>query len=440
MKKIKKLCMVIFLVLAFGFIITSPLTICYADTNKNYYTVYEGETKDKVLFLKGDDVSEGDKYLSKENNLYEIVKVDDDEKFAYTKFLQKEELPKYNVKARASTKTTSLSYGEEIYALARPYILAKPLVQAKKSNDSKVKLATKISENYGDSKKSRDIARAESKKKVGIYHTHNDESYYTPDGVDSVYGKGGIHDVGKALKENFTKLDIQAEYREDLHLPHNSGAYTRSQVTASALLNSGVDAIFDIHRDSTKRSEYLTTVGGEQMSSVRMVVGSASANYEENKNFAYAIKGYADEVYPGFIKDIYIGKGNYNQQLSTRAMLFEMGCENIEKDLAIKSTSVLAKVLDVVLYGTDGASESSLNDVDLVSDTGEKSVITGLVGASSKAGVNSNQTLYVLLGVLGVVVLTITIVLVCSKKARYKVGRFFSEMFAGIFGKKKRNN
>ena len=30
------------------------------------------------------------------------------------------------------------------------------------------------------------------------------------------------------------------------------------------------------------------------------------------------------------------------------------------------------------------------------------------------------------------------IVLAASKKARYKVGRFFSEMFAGVFGKKKK--
>ena len=169
-----------------------------------------------------------------------------------------------------------------------------------------------------------------------------------------------------------------------------------------------------------------------------MVVGAASANYEENKNFAYTIKGYADEVCPGFIKDIYIGKGNYNQQLSTRAMLFEMGCENIEKELAIKSTETLAKVIDVVLYGSENASDLSLGDVDLVSDNGQKSVITGIVNSdSNKGGVNSNSTLWVILGTIGAVLLVLTIVLLCSKKARHKVGKFFSEMFAGIFGKKK---
>lgn len=384
-----------------------------ADTTKTYYTVYDGETKNNVLFLKGDDVNVGDKYLSKDNNLYEIVKVDDSEKIAYTKFLRKEELPKFNVKAKQSAVANS-------------------------NKKSGLKLASVYNVKALNSTDAINIAYAKANKKVGLYHTHNDESYFTPDGVDSVYGKGGIHDVGKAIKDNLTKLGVEVNYREDLHLPHNSGAYTRSQVTAVALLDSGVDAIFDIHRDSTKRSEYLTTVNGEKMSSVRMVIGVASANYEENKNFAYTIKGYADEVYPGFIKDIYIGKGNYNQQLTPRAMLFEMGCENIEKDLVIKSTSNLAKIIDVVLYGTKDASDLSLSDVDLVSDNGETSVITGIVNSSSNGDkVNSNHTLWVVLGMIGVVLLVLGIVLICSKKARYKIGRFFSEMFAGIFGKKK---
>ncbi len=368
-----------------GFVFMNQQVICcsfaLAETAK-YYTVYTDEEKTKVLFLRGDEISAGDNYLSKDNKYYEIVSVDEKTKTAIAKFVRDEEMPKYNVK--------------------------------KKSTMSSAKAATS--------------------KKVGVYHTHNDECYYTPDGIDSVYGEGGIHDVGKAFCENLNKLGISIVYREDLHLPHNSGAYTRSQVTANALLDEGVDGIFDLHRDSTKRSEYLTTVDGQQMSSIRMVVGSASANFEENKNFAYNIKAYADEVYPGLIKDIYFGKGNYNQQLTTRAMLFEMGCENIQKDLVIKSTPYLARVLDVVLYGSSSASEESVAEIEM-QENGEQ--IAGLVGDVSGSNVNSNQTLFVVLGIVGASVLILTIVLLSSKKARYKVSRFFSEMFAGIFGKRK---
>ena len=370
----------IFFALSILFFPGSKITAHAYDTAKTYYTVYADEEKSKVLFLKGEDINVGDKYLSHENDLYEIKTVDEKNKTAVAEFLKKENLPKCNFKAKKNSNTAS----------------------------------------------------AASKKKVGVYHTHNDESYYTPDGVDSVYGAGGIHDVGKALVKNFNKLGIETVYREDLHLPHNSGAYTRSQVTASAILNEGVDGIFDIHRDSTKRDYYVTKINGEEMSAIRMVVGAASANYEENKNFAYTIKSYADEVYPGLIKDIYIGKGNYNQQLSTRAMLFEMGCENIEKDYAIKSTEYLAKTLDVVLYGSYGASKASLEDVSLDGGNGD---VIGLV--SDKGNGGSNNTLWIVLGVVGSVILVLSLILIFSKKARYAVGRFFSEMFAGIFGKKK---
>ena len=115
---------------------------------------------------------------------------------------------------------------------------------------------------------------------------------------------------------------------------------------------------------------------------------------------------------------------------------------NIEKDLVLKSTEYLAKTLDVVLYGSSEASESSIADVDLSDESGNASVIegVGVSGVTSNSSVNSNKTLIITLSVIGVVLLTIILVLVFSKKARYKIGRFFSEMFAGLFGKKKRQN
>lgn len=370
---------------------TMIMPITYADEINTYYTVYDYSNKDKVVLRKGGEVENGDLYLSADNKLYEICGVDDNTKTAYAKYIKDEELPEYNI---SSVYENTL-------------------------------------------KNAKDIASAKSSKYVGVYHTHNDESYYTPDGVDSVYGEGGIHDVGARLVSNFNSLGIKTEYSTSLHLPHNSGAYSRSQVTAKALLDKGVDAIFDIHRDSTPRSEYLTTVNGSTMSKVRMVIGSANQNYQENKNFAYSIKAYADKVYPNFIKDIYMGGGNYNQQLSGFAMLFEMGCENIEKEYVLNSCQPLAKTLDVVLYGSEQASQASLNDVNLSGGDGTATVIAGLSNSGSGA---SWTSLWVVLAVIAISAITIGITCIFSKKARYKVARFFSEMFAGMFGKKKIEN
>lgn len=354
---------------------------------QSYYTIYDYNDKKSVILIRGEGVESGDKYISSDNKLYEIVDVNETKKIGYAKFEKDVEMPKYNVKPKNEQVKT---------------------------------------------------AKAKNSKTVGIYHTHNDESYLDVDGTDSVYGKGGIHDIGEVLKSSFEKLGINVVYSEDLHLPHNSGAYTRSQVTASTILqNNNVQGIFDIHRDSTPRSEYITTVNGTPMTKVRMVIGAANANFDENQKFAYAIKGYADSAYPGFIKDIYIGKGNYNQQLSPRAMLFEFGCKKIEKQYAMNSAPVLAKVLDVVLYGSENASEESMSDVTLVGDDGQVSenvVIQGLAYESSSASLG---TLWTVLGAIGFYGLVLGLLCVFNREIRYKTGRFFSETFVGLFGKKK---
>ncbi|MBQ9790345.1 MAG: stage II sporulation protein P [Clostridia bacterium] len=354
----------------------------------SYFTIYDAEDKTKVVLTKGEGVEAGDKYISSDNKMYEIVEVDEKNKVGFAKFEKNVEIPKYRVKPRASAAIS--------------------------------------------------MASAKTDKAVGIYHTHNDESYLDADGTDSVYGKGGIHDIGKKLKSSFESLGVSVAYSENLHLPHNSGAYTRSQVTASSLLsNNNIQGLFDIHRDSTPRSEYITKVNGTPMTKIRMVVGSANANFEENQNFAYAIKGYADAAYPNFIKDIYIGKGNYNQQLTPRAMLFEFGCEKIEKEYALASAPVLAKVLDVVLYGSENASNESMADVTLVDDNGNPSesvVIQGLAYESSTASLG---TLWAVIGALGFYALILGIVCLASREARFKTKRFFSETFAGLFGKTK---
>ena len=155
-----------------------------------------------------------------------------------------------------------------------------------------------------------------------------------------------------------------------------------------------------------------------------MVVGSANSNFAENKEFAYSIKAYADKVYPGLIKDIYMGKGNYNQQLLSRGMLFEFGSENVEKELCQRSTLPLAKVLDVVMYGTSGANVRSVADVS-GSNEGEAAVVTGIVYKQSTASVSF---IWILLGSIVFYFAVLGIVCIFSKTARYKTARFFKEL------------
>ena len=195
-------------------------------------------------------------------------------------------------------------------------------------------------------------AVSSSRRAVALYCTHSDESYEPTDGDASVTPRGGIYDVAESLKANLEAQGITVYYDDSTHLPHDNGAYRRSRATAEGLLKNGVDAIFDVHRDGIPDpDQYRTTIDGEKASMVRLLVGRSNQNAESNKAFAAEIKAVADALYPELVRDIYIGKGTYNQDLSPRAVLMEFGTHTIEKERAEQATQYMAAAIQKTLYG-----------------------------------------------------------------------------------------
>lgn len=264
-------------------------------------------------------------------------------------------------------------------------------------------------------------ARAEDKKQddsklIAMYSTHSDESYVPEDGTYSKWKNAGIYDVGDSLKKALEARGIKAVYSKETFLPHDADAYTRSRRVAEELLKQNPDALLDIHRDAVPAEEYETEVNGEDISKVRLFVGRNNQNSSENKAFAQQIKAEADRKYPGLIKDIFIGKGNYNQELYPHALLLEFGTHRIEKEKAQEAAGYIAKVLDSVLYGPAAQAE-------------------GTKGANGGA---------VAKGIGWVVGLAIVAALVYALAATgslggawEKMGRRVSEMTGGLIGKKK---
>lgn len=227
-------------------------------------------------------------------------------------------------------------------------------------------------------------ARAEKGDKglICMYSTHSDESYVPGDGSSSKWKNAGIYDVGEAFREELEKRGYRVIYSDETFLPHDTGAYARSASTAQALLKKSPEALFDLHRDGVPAEEYETEVEGEEISKVRLFVGRSNANREANLAFAKQIKKAADAEYPGLVKDIYMGKGNYNQELYPQALLLEFGTHEIEKDKVMESTGYMAKVVDQVLGGTASAEK----------DAGEtkgsaKAIVWVIVLAVAAAGV-----------------------------------------------------
>ena len=257
----------------------------------------------------------------------------------------------------------------------------------------------------------------DDKKLICMYSTHSDECYVPSDGESSKWEDAGIYDVGNSLKDELEKKGISVVYSEETFLPHDADAYTRSRSTAEELLKKGPDALLDIHRDAIPAEQYETTVDGDDISMVRLFVGRSNQNSEANKAFARRIKSVADEKYPGLIKDIYIGKGNYNQELYPQALLLEFGTHEIEKEKAIGATEYIADVLDDVLYGASAKAEGTKAEK-------RSSAATGIAWA------------------VGLVILAAIVYALVStgsfKGMGEKIRRSASEVTGGLFGKKKK--
>ena len=266
----------------------------------------------------------------------------------------------------------------------------------------------------------------DSRKLIAMYVTHSDESYVPSDGTQSINGQGGIYDVAREFRDALQAQGIDVILDESTHLPHDSGAYRRSRQTAERLLQKQPDAIIDIHRDGIPdESEYACTINGEQASQVRLLVGRSNQNSAVNREFAKEIKAVADKQYPGLIKDIFIGKGNYNQDLSPNAILIEFGTHTLSKERALESTGLMANVVSTALYGPQTGSAKA----------------EGTNAATQKAQ-SSEKTKGSMSGIAWMLVIVVVIAVVFllaqtggGRAMTKKLGRNVSEMTGGLLGK-----
>ena len=332
------------------------------------------------LFSLAGSVTVGDEYISRENVLYRVISVGNHAAVAQ------------RIGEEAMPDVSWLDAGE-----ALPVFAAVPAA-AKSTQDSK--------------------------RLIAMYVTHSDESYVPTDGTQSIEGQGGIYDVARAFRDALQQKGVDVILDESTHLPHDSGAYRRSRRTAERLLKKQPDAIIDIQRDGIPDpDEYKTTIGGKNASQVRLLVGRGNQNSAVNREFAKEIKAVADKKYPGLFKDIFIGKGNYNQDLSPNAILLEFGTHTLSKERVLESTGVMADVVSTTLYGPQ--------------TSGVKAQETVPAKAKSKSAFSS-------MGVLALVVIVGVIIFALVqtgsvKGAGKKLGRNLSEMTGGMLGKKKDN-
>lgn len=184
---------------------------------------------------------------------------------------------------------------------------------------------------------------------IVIYHTHSDESYVPTDGVQAIPGAGGVYDVGDTLAATLSSAGFTVVHDKAAHDPHDAGAYPRSRRTVLRNLGFGPTFLFDVHRDASPPSAYLTIIDGVQTSKILIVVGGGNPMYRSNLGVARQLRTVAETLYPGLIRGILVAKGNYNQDLDPGAILLEMGTYVIPKPPAQRAATLWANVVTAFL-------------------------------------------------------------------------------------------
>jgi len=107
-----------------------------------------------------------------------------------------------------------------------------------------------------------------------------------------------------------------------------------------------------VHRDALSQPEYAAKVSGEWVTQVMMVVGRQNPSVSQNRAFAMRLKAVADEIHPGLVRGILVGRGNYNQDLFPRALLLEIGSHTNMRESAERGAILFGEVVKTLLEKT----------------------------------------------------------------------------------------
>lgn len=188
---------------------------------------------------------------------------------------------------------------------------------------------------------------------VGIYHTHNAESYAGNGGPERREGENGdIVTVGETLKQALDRDGVGTLHNIKIHDAEDfMKAYSKSIVTATQLLKDypSMKLLIDLHRDGLPPNVGKSTaiVKGKEVAKVLFVIGKKNPHWQKNEEIAKEIMALGEQKYPGlFVPTIsYASDARYNQHLANGALLLEIGSQLNTLDEAKGAADALADVL-----------------------------------------------------------------------------------------------
>lgn len=204
---------------------------------------------------------------------------------------------------------------------------------------------------------------------VLIYHTHTSESFLPyGDSFDADYPlRSGdpaknMTAVGDAICDSLSKRGIGVVHDCMVYdSPMFTGAYYRSADGMLEILERypSIKIVLDIHRDGITNADGsldapVAEIDGKNAAQFMIISGCDDGemdmpDYMENFKLACLLQNCAEEAYPDLARAVLFDYRNYNQSLSTGALLIEVGSHGNSLDEALYTGELLGNVIAYAL-------------------------------------------------------------------------------------------
>ena len=209
--------------------------------------------------------------------------------------------------------------------------------------------------------------RKSDEPQILIYHTHGSEAFR---GSRKGRKSDTVIGVGDVLTKRLEQKNIKVVHDRNIYDVKNgkeerSKAYNYAATAIEKNLKKypSIQVVIDLHRDGVNESTKLVTrQNGKRMAQIMFFNGMSrtatngnikylkNPNKQTNLAFSLQLQAQAALKYPGFTRKIYVKGYRYNLHYRGRSLLVEVGAQNNTLSEAKASMSLLAELLNNVLY------------------------------------------------------------------------------------------
>ncbi len=210
----------------------------------------------------------------------------------------------------------------------------------------------------------KEVSKVEEQPSVYIYNTHQAE-VYKGKGLEQYNITPGVMMASYIFQDKLAKQNVNALVLEDnlidymnLNNMKHSQSYKASRYFISKTIKDtqSLKLIFDLHRDSIPKEKSTVVINNKSCAKIVFVVGNEYDNYEQNLALTNKLNQMIKDKYPTLTRGVLIkgganSNGIYNQDLSTKMTLMEMGSDSNTIDEVLNTIELLAPIIGEFVHG-----------------------------------------------------------------------------------------